>query len=279
MTSDGSGLSSAESFAEYDPSTFSWRTSQVFLDGDSEMFSETWPPSGTTRNGKAFQRVPLVPRTSGIASGFSPGIEDEDEKAMWPTPTAVQRPNEGNVRLLRARVMSGEMTEDEAIAILGKSPFEAQGKIPALWPTPTAHPHGPDLAKAKRREESRNQIGADDLATAVHRAEIAARELLPTPVASDSACGRRNTARKQEWTSHTGTTLSDWTVIEAKKQAGLLIEPSGLLGTLDGEESSATAMPLSVHSGSYSGSLVEAGGQLNPEWVEWLMGFPIGWTE
>ncbi|MFP7276070.1 hypothetical protein SFC17_14190 [Bacillus paralicheniformis] len=21
------------------------------------------------------------------------------------------------------------------------------------------------------------------------------------------------------------------------------------------------------------------GGQLNPTWVEWLMGFPIGWTE
>ena len=24
---------------------------------------------------------------------------------------------------------------------------------------------------------------------------------------------------------------------------------------------------------------VVVGGQLNPEWVEWLMGFPIGWTE
>lgn len=23
----------------------------------------------------------------------------------------------------------------------------------------------------------------------------------------------------------------------------------------------------------------EKDGQLNPEWVEWLMGFPIGWTE
>jgi len=22
-----------------------------------------------------------------------------------------------------------------------------------------------------------------------------------------------------------------------------------------------------------------AGGQLNPTWVEWLMGFPIGWTD
>lgn len=24
--------------------------------------------------------------------------------------------------------------------------------------------------------------------------------------------------------------------------------------------------------------IVPAGGQLNPEWVEWLMGFPRGWT-
>ena len=22
-----------------------------------------------------------------------------------------------------------------------------------------------------------------------------------------------------------------------------------------------------------------AGGQLNPTWVEWLMGFPLGWTD
>jgi hypothetical protein len=22
----------------------------------------------------------------------------------------------------------------------------------------------------------------------------------------------------------------------------------------------------------------EAGGQLNPQWVEWLMGYPVGWT-
>ena len=21
------------------------------------------------------------------------------------------------------------------------------------------------------------------------------------------------------------------------------------------------------------------GGQLNPDWVEWMMGFPVGWTE
>ena len=26
-------------------------------------------------------------------------------------------------------------------------------------------------------------------------------------------------------------------------------------------------------------NVVENGGQLNPNWVEWLMGFPIGWTD
>ena len=292
MTSDGSGLSSAESFAEYDPSTSSWRTSQVFLDGDSEMFSETWPPSGTTRNGKAFPRVPLVPRTSGIASGYSPGTEPEDDKAMWPTPTAVQRPNEGNVRLFRARVMSGEMTEEEATAILGKSPFEAQGKIPAaesssrfwptpssrdwkdwpgmaterpdgksridqlarvvfaeererraMWPTPTAYPHGPDLAKEGRRIESGNRVGADDLATAVHR--------LAKGVPA----------------------------VDTKKSTLSREQQSDLLVTLEGEESSVTTEPESPSSDPSSETSAKAIGQLNPTWVEWLMGFPTGWTE
>jgi hypothetical protein len=26
-------------------------------------------------------------------------------------------------------------------------------------------------------------------------------------------------------------------------------------------------------------ALEERGGQLNPEWVEWLMGWPVGWTD
>ena len=59
---------------------------------------------------------------------------------MWPTPTASGRPCEGNVRILRQKVLAGEITESEARGMLnGKSPFDAQGKIPKMWPTPTAH--------------------------------------------------------------------------------------------------------------------------------------------
>jgi hypothetical protein len=45
---------------------------------------------------------------------------------------------EGNVRLYRKKIQAGEMTETEAEALLGKSPWEAQGAIPAIWPTPVA---------------------------------------------------------------------------------------------------------------------------------------------
>jgi hypothetical protein len=40
--------------------------------------------------------------------------------------------------MLRAKVLAGEMEHDEAEAILGKSPFEAQGKLRPYFPTPRA---------------------------------------------------------------------------------------------------------------------------------------------
>jgi len=64
------------SFANYDPATSSWRTSQLCLDGEWSEFSETWPRAGMTRNGKAYEHATLVPRT------------DESESGLWPTPDA-----------------------------------------------------------------------------------------------------------------------------------------------------------------------------------------------
>ena len=111
---------------------------------------------------------------------------------MWPTPTAVTRPMEGNVRLYRAKVGAGEMTEAEAEAILGKSVWEAQGKLKAKWPTPRA-------SDAKR---------------------------------SDSPSDRNR---------------------------------------------QTPCLPTQVH--IEAGTTSQQTGKLNPTWVEWLMGFPPGWTD
>jgi hypothetical protein len=88
MTNDGSGLSSRQPFAHYDPATSSWRTSQgSWLDTEGWGTSLViWPSSGMTRSGTAFPLPPSVPRTSAIASGSLPIGPNSD--GLWPTPTS-----------------------------------------------------------------------------------------------------------------------------------------------------------------------------------------------
>ena len=67
-----SGTSSRESFANFDPDTCSWRTSQLCLFGGWMPFSEPWPRSGMTRNGNASRRQPLALITTAIECSFAP---------------------------------------------------------------------------------------------------------------------------------------------------------------------------------------------------------------
>jgi hypothetical protein len=99
------GQRCAELLARYDPATQSWRTSQLCLDGALAEFSETWPRSGMTRNGTAYQLPPLVHLTAATASGLWPtphGFSKDGKsngpsgnelgravnQAMWPTPVS-----------------------------------------------------------------------------------------------------------------------------------------------------------------------------------------------
>jgi hypothetical protein len=68
------GKTMPESLARFDRDTSSWRTSQLCLGGDFAEFSETWPRSGMTRSGTAYQLPPLAPLT------------DATESGSWPTP-------------------------------------------------------------------------------------------------------------------------------------------------------------------------------------------------
>ena len=74
------GVKSPVLLASYNPDTRSWKTSQTSLvataDDGLDEFLETWPRSGMTRNGTAYQLPRLAPTTTEIGSG------------LWPTPTA-----------------------------------------------------------------------------------------------------------------------------------------------------------------------------------------------
>jgi len=75
------GLSSLESLAKCDPDTSTWRTPQFSLLGDSELFLETWPRSGSMRNGVCWERSMLAGITRGSGSGLWPTVTARDYKS------------------------------------------------------------------------------------------------------------------------------------------------------------------------------------------------------
>lgn len=124
------GRSTPDSFANYDPVTSSWRTSQLSLLEDSGEFSETWPRAGMTRSGTAFRLVPLAPLTGGTGSG------------LWPAPTARDHKDTGDLRgvpenSLLPRVVQRAEREKWATptAWLGRRPSQATGD-PNRWHDP-----------------------------------------------------------------------------------------------------------------------------------------------
>ena len=200
--SAGSGPSSHESFAHYDPASSSWRTSQGSLwEAGWTPYSQAWPTSGMTRNGKAFQRQPLVPRTFAGASG------------SWPTPTARDHKDSSGAALWGQK---GHLRLD-------RLPIAVRA-APGMLPTPQAndwkHPGLP-----RRGTKSNSGHG------------LAARVMWPTPQAGDN------------------------------RDRGNLSLPSIRRRARLGKQL-MLSMVVSLENGA-----------LNPTWVEWLMGFPLGWTD
>ena len=185
------GVSSPALLARYDPDTRSWRTSQLSLEGGLTEFSETFPRSGTMRNGTAYRLPPLVRLTGGTGFG------------SWPTPR-------------NCSAMAANITPDALEKLGDRFPNLETEVARRTYPTP----HG--FSKDGRS----NGPSGNELGRAVNR-------------------------------------LENWpeTVSELRTAMGL---PTPTANRRSGPQSHG----VNVVSGS-----------LNPTWVEWLMGFPLGWTD
>lgn len=203
--------------AKLDPEDCSWRTRQTSLLSTKAATlaecSQTWPRSGTMRNGTAYRLPPLTHPTSVIACGSS---------QLVPTPTCRDW-KDGTAEACKNVPVNGLLVR----------------VVHHMWPTI----HGTAKESYKRRQgPSGNELG---------RAVLEQERLWPTPRATDGSHGGRVTPRKA-------------------KNGGNLIE--------------AVSMDLyptptsSRRSGLQSHGENVISGSLNPDWVEWLQGLPIGWT-
>ena len=175
---------------------------------------------------------------------------------LWSVLTTLERPTEGSGSGLWPTVRSTDGDRGGRGDLIQAVRGNENSHFKPMFPTPSATPSGTgnNGCPGDGREEYRTK-GAPSLY------HMARHGLWPTPTSSDHK-GAASPASCKKWTSR-GTNLPEavqtWatpTVNDAKNNAA----PSQM-------ERNSQALN------------VQAGGSLNPTWVEWLMGYPDGWTD
>jgi hypothetical protein len=118
--------------------------------------------------------------TKGYGRGLAELIEGKeqiDPKSMWPTPTTkgFGHASEGQTMIMRRKVEAGELTEEEAQAMMNGTTLRPPRLKKWMWPTP----------KASGQEKLDTLIKRKGVKAAVQHNLTAAVEMWPTPTARD----------------------------------------------------------------------------------------------
>ena len=294
------GPNTLESFANYDPNTSSWKTSQLSWFEGSIPYSETWPRAGMMQSGISYRLKPLAPRISAKGSGLWPtpraleirnsdkhiqertqpgrcgpssltSLVEMSEARNWPTPTARDGRSEGMIKQMRAKVEAGEISRDEAEQMIGGS-LEPARMSP--WPIPRTRGLIGGSGSIWMMGE---KVESEDLSQEEAEAMVGTK-LWPMPNAHEEVAERYTleTSLKHAREGrqvHLSQVVRDprlWPTPRACDGKG-----SGKTGEL------RDRLDYAIERGGTQRKTYDPPqntGKLNPVWVEWLMGYPLGWT-
>jgi hypothetical protein len=261
------GANSPASFARWDRATSSWRTPQPSLFADLTSSSVTWPRWGTMRSGVCSERTTWAPRISASGCGSS---------VSYPTPCTIDSGSRFNTSLHE-----------------GAQPRPTLGAMARhnMWPTPTVC--------GNNNRNGASPTSGDGLATVVKN------RLWPTPDTCAGGTGpsqiNRNGPRLQDVVKWPTPNARDWKDTSITGSLNALQTENGqanlprivharLLPTPKAGDGKRTDSPSErAHKSPGLSSMAAilgeqetlqtSTGALNPSWVEWLMGWPIGWTD
>ena len=231
----------------------------------STMYLLTWKASTTPHKRLLFRLQPSTPHT------------DETESSLWPTVTASDTMEvEGKFR--PSRIETGRKTDylcrmvkmwptphancHTGAGEKGEGGMNIQTAV-KLWPTPKASDgtHG--------GPNQRDSRGNPALPSAIH--------LWRTPTAANATQGPKS---KEFYEHCLRTGQSTVTLVDEVRHNPGKMWPTPTTN----DANNATLPPAAKDWDIIPGALMREGytkedGQLNPEWVEALMNFPLGWTE
>ena len=309
-----SGQRWSELLAKYDPVLFLWKTCQLSLLEDLELSLETWPKWGMTRNGVAYQRQKLEPITSESAFGFyvptptasdgtSGSVIGKDDTYyttktgmprkitrhgvdgsvglgrlvnMWPTPDASQRGARAKDLIINESTVKRRNSGQ-------KRGIDLQTAVKVnhiKWPTPTTSDRYNACMKL-----TKNGI-PHDLEKGNLRGVVRDKEMWLTPTASEvtkiparanyGQVGLNNHPRLRGYPTRDKSEKSRKFPIPTTRDYKGGYKTESLIRE-DGKDRSMDALPYAVLDGL--GVETKPGYQLSADWVEWLMGFPVGWSD
>jgi len=141
------GLSSTESFANFDPDTSSWRTSQASLLTGWEEFLATWPKSGTMQSGRCYRRQMSAHPTSESGSSLLPTPQSRDWKDVGSLEKLATLKSDQNTlpREVAKRIVFPTPTTMQssfyAESNAHKRHSPSLASVVKMWPTPNASDH------------------------------------------------------------------------------------------------------------------------------------------
>jgi hypothetical protein len=230
--------------------TSRWASSAAFL---------TWKASDTKPRHLLFQLAPSMPRTEGTGSG------------LWPTVTASQARSEGLIKGMRKKVAAGEISREEAEAMIGGSLEPARM---GLWATPRTS----DIADGRTLNDQGQRISkSSDLVFGANLADQVKMWPTPRTTGLDGGSNSRKAAKARGmW-----PTPRSCSAIAAENIQNRVNDKFPNLESVVARTMYPT-MDVGAAKGRGQASADQRsrlGGSLNPTWVEWLMGFPSGWTD
>lgn len=247
-TKETAGRTPFVSLERSDPDGCYWKMCQACLPGLTgimDRYSESWPRAGILLGGTVYQLPPLAPLTKGTGSG------------LWPTPTAHKPEAEILTETRGSRLLRPDgRTYGMNLATAGQR-----------WPTPQST----DGTKAPKYHKG----GNPSLPQAV--------KLWPTPTGADGSGGPGHSGREGGLNLRTAVSLWPTSTVNGNNnRKGLSATSGDGLATAVKSWATPCASPWRTpnQNGNHADQLPnQVGGSLNPDWVEWLMNWPIGWTD
>lgn len=262
-TSATYGRTRGELLATWHPASSSWRTPQAsFLTGMQELSPGNFPRWGMTRNGELWELTMLAQLTSGTGGGY------------WPTADANTSTYSNGLRGPNLRQRASARPTPDSFAALDNPPMgkeetgENQHSLKLVhaaqkWMSPNA-----GLERSKTQHDGSYRPGLRQQAA-----------MWATPTSRDTK--RKDIPNRQGTHSLSHQVQEDITGFPLGLQAqmtmrdGRMSFPSGL--------NSHLPLPLAKSMSMESVTQQHTGDRLlkrrlNVLFVEWLMGWPIGWT-